>query len=125
MAEDPSVAVGRLRWPLTIVTRQQAQQAAGTGITETAILPQLVHGDVQAVGALTFWGPAGEQIDGPITHRIILRWLDYIGNGDAVLRTTRRRDGSMRTETFRVRRVKEIAGRKRFVLLEVELEAAV
>ena len=36
--------------------------------------------------------------------------------------SSRPTDGTNRTELYRVRRVKEIAGRKRFIELEVELE---
>ncbi len=128
MPEAENVAIGRLRWRVLLVTRAQAPQflnvdpGAATGIDETLTLPQPVQADVQPVGALTFWGGNGEQIETGITHRIFLRWIDYVANADAVLRTTKRRDGTLRTETFRVRRVKEICGRKRFAILEVELE---
>ncbi|HSS23995.1 MAG TPA: hypothetical protein VLL82_06245, partial [Mycobacterium sp.] len=51
------------------------------------------------------------------------RWLDYIENTFVIMRSTMRpTDGTLRTELFRVRRVKEIAGRKRFCEFEVELE---
>ncbi|WP_040508313.1 phage head completion protein [Gluconobacter morbifer] len=127
MAESESVRIGRLRWPLLLATRQQVAQALdeGTGIIETLGNVQKVRGDVQPVGALSFWAAAGgiEQVDGaPITHRIFIRWLDAVTNADAIIRQTKRVDQSIRMEIFRIRRMREIAGRKRFVILECQLE---
>ena len=124
MPEAESVAIGRLRWLVLLATRDQTAQLLGTGIDEVLQDLQPVHADVQPVGALTFWGQAGEQIDSPITHRIFIRWVDYLENTQVVVRRTQRRDLAWRTELFRVRRVREVAGRKRFVILEVELERA-
>lgn len=122
MPEAESVAIGRLRWPVYIATRAQVAQQDDTGIDEILRDQQPVKADIQPVGALTFWGHGGEQIDGPITHRIFIRWLEYLRNDQVVLRRTMMRDGRSRFERFRVRRVREIGGRKRFVILEVELE---
>lgn len=120
MAEASEVAINRLRWPVYLANRIQIAQATGTGIDEVPADAILVHADVQAVGAVTFWN--GMQVDTPITHRIFIRWVDAIPNIGVVIRQTLRRDGSVRTERFRVRRWKELGGRKRFTLLEVELE---
>jgi len=134
LAESEAVEIGRLRWPVYLATRQQAAQVAGTGIDETFRDLQRVMADVQPVGALTFWGvadsaggPAGGngglmQTDAPFTHRIFVRWLDSLDQTQVVFRATQRRDGSTRTERFRVRRIKELGGRKRFVLIEAQLE---
>ena len=124
MPEAESIAIGRLRWRVVIATRAQTAQAAGAGIDETFTELQTVQADVQPVGALTFWGGAGEQVDGPITHRVFIRWLDYLTNDQVVLRRSQLRDDTTRTEIFRVRRIREVAGRKRFAILEVELEKA-
>lgn len=141
--EDPHVDIGRLRWRVTLAERVQTPQIApgpttatliGTGITETLAgsddleavgVPEntvgiTVHADVQAVGGLTFWG--AEQTDTPITHRIFMRWHDYLGQTKVVVRDTLRPDGTTRREIFRVRRIKELGGRKRFVMIEAELE---
>ena len=91
----------------------------GTGIDET-IIGVTVHADVQAVGGLTFWG--AEQTDTPITHRIFMRWHDYLDQTKVVVRDTLRPDSTTRREIFRVRRMKELGGRKRFVMIEAELE---
>jgi len=121
MAEADSVAIKRLRWPVRIATRQQLAQIDGPGIDEVLKDIQPVRADVQSLRAMTFWGVNGEQIDTPLTHAIVTRWLDYVTNDHIVVRTTFRRDGTPRTECFRVRRVREL-GRKQFTLLEVELE---
>jgi head-tail adaptor len=117
---DKEVAIGRLRWPVRIATRQQVADPNSAGILEilTKIVP--LHADIQPIGALTFY--AGVQVDTPVTHRITLRWLDWVDTSCVVFRLTIRADGSNRIERFRVRRLAEVAGRKRFIQLDVELE---
>jgi head-tail adaptor len=119
--EPEDVRIGRLRWRVTLVNRDQRAQLTGTGIDETLIGLGTLRADIQPIGALTFWG--NDQIDGPFTHRIFVRWVDYIDQTFAVVRTSYRADSISRTEIFRVRRIKELAGRKRFVLIEAELES--
>jgi len=116
------VPIGRLRWRVTIATRAQAPAPDG-GIAETYTRLQTVRADVQPIGALTFWG--AQQTDTPVTHRIALRWLDGIDNTQAILRDTIRADQSVRTEVFRIRRVQELNGRKRFLAIEAELERVI
>ncbi len=121
--ENPAVALRRLRWPVYIVTRVELPDPDGPGIMERLTEFQKVRADVQPVGALTFWATgAFEQTDVGVTHRIFLRWLDYLAQGQLVIRTTRLPNGQLRGEQFRVRRVKELGGRKRFTCLECELE---
>ena len=79
-----------------------------------------VRADVQPVGPMTFYGSA--QVDSPVTHKITIRWLDSIGTTHVVIRDTIRADRTGRREVFRIRRMMEIDGRKRFLLLEVEEE---
>jgi head-tail adaptor len=110
-----------LRWKVALYRRDQAPGPSGA-ITESG--PKLgdVHADIQATYPGTFYGSA--QVDTPITHLIRLRWTDYVENVDVIFRSTKRpTDGTFRTELYRVRRVKEIGGRKRFTELECELEA--
>jgi hypothetical protein len=58
-----------------------------------------------------------------VTHLITISWRDYPATVDVIARSTiRPDDGSQRTELFRVRRTKELAGRKRFLQMECELE---
>jgi hypothetical protein len=116
------VRVGRLRWPVQLLTREQAA-AVGTGITETAS-GITVHADVQALGPILFYGAVTANDDKAPTHRIVVRWVDYVDMTHAVTRTTNRPDGSQRIEVFRVRRSYEVEGRKRFVCLECQLETA-
>ena len=121
--EDPAVAIRRLRWPVYIVTRKQWAETGGTGILECLTDYQMVRADVQPVGALTFWATgAFEQTDTGVTHRIFVRWVNYLDQTQAVIRTTRLPSGELRSEIFRVRRVKELGGRKRFACLECEME---
>ena len=120
MPEPFKVEVSRLKWPVYLATRLQIAQAGGTGINEVPSNAIKVHADIQAVGALTFWG--GTQVDAPITHRIFIRWIEAVDNTSTVIRQTLRRNGSLRTERFRVRRWRELGGRKVYAMLEVELE---
>ena len=114
------VEIGALRWPVDIA--QRIQTASGTNTLEESLGPiTRVMADVQPIGALTFY--AGQQTDRPVTHRIRCRFLDWIDETYVIVRRTQRRDGTTRTEVFRIRRVKEIDGRKRFVEIEAEQES--
>ena len=118
---DPNaVEIGSLRWPVVIATRQQAADPDSAGILETIADTQTVRADVQPIGPMTFY--AAEQIDTPVTHKIVIRWLDWIDTTCVIFRATQRLDGSVRHERFRIRRVMEIDGRKRFLRLDCELE---
>jgi hypothetical protein len=117
------IRVGQLRWPVRLVQRQQAAQLApDAGITETAADSVIMHADIQPIGAMTFYGAIAADPDKPITHRIIMRWTDYVDYTHAIERVSSRPDGTQRIETFRVRRIYEIEGRKRFVCMECQLE---
>ncbi len=121
---DIEVPISSLRWPIVIARRRQTPDPAGAGIVEILEHIQPWRADVQSVGALTFWGAAGgdEQIDTPVTHRIRMRWLNYLDNTLVILRQTKLLDKTVRMEIFRIRRIKELNGRKRFVEIECELE---
>jgi head-tail adaptor len=113
--------VGSLRWLVTLYRRIQSP-GPSSGISEDFLPLATVHADIQPTYATTHYLSA--QVDIPITHLIRLRWLDYVENVVVVMRsTTRPNDGTIRTELFRVRRVKEVGGRKRFCELECELES--
>lgn len=116
MANEPTV--GSLRWRVRLARRRQSPDA-GSGIDERFEGLTAAWASVEAIGALTFWG--AQQADSPVTHRIILRWVDYLDNTWVVLRTTKG-PVAFRSEVFRVRRVSEWAGRKRWTVLECELE---
>jgi len=117
------IRIGRLRWQVTLQRRQQQPTPGSGGITETPIRPQIIHADIQSTSDMTWWGSA--QSDTPITHVIHIRWLDFPDNTLAVVRTTARLDGTTRTETFRIRKVSELGGRKRFVRLLCQIENAI
>lgn len=119
---DIQVTVGSLRWPVIVARRRQDRDPTGPGIDENWVDVETVRADIQSLGALTFYGAA--QTDTPVTHRITVRWLNYLDNTSAFRRETRLPDGEVRSEIFRVRRVKELNGRKRFISAECELEYA-
>ncbi|HSR74981.1 MAG TPA: head-tail adaptor protein [Xanthobacteraceae bacterium] len=105
---------------MTLCRRDQ-EPGPNSAISETLVPIAKVHADIQPTYPTTF--AASAEVDAPITHLIRVRWLDYVENTHVIFRTTSRpNDGTFRTELFRVRRVKEIAGRKRFVEIEAELE---
>jgi hypothetical protein len=115
------IKIGRLRWPVQLLRRSQFAQPGGTGIVEgeDAIT---VHADLQALGPILFYGGVTASGDKAPTHRAIVRWVDGIDMTYAIRRVTNRPNGTQKTEMFRVRRIMEIEGRKRFVSLELQLE---
>lgn len=126
MPDNPSGAllgsngIGALRWLVTLYRRDQAP-ADDMALIEHLVPIATVHADIQPTYASTFY--QSTQVDTPITHMINIRWQDYPATIETVVRTTKRpSDGGLRTELFRVRRTKEVAGRKRFLQLECELE---
>ena len=115
------VRIGQLRWPVTVARRRQNfDPPGGIGIWEDWVEVQEVRAEVMPIAAVTFYGQT--QTDMPVTHRITTRWLDYLDNTYIVARETLRPDGSTRQELFRIRRVKELNGRKQFSSLDCELE---
>jgi hypothetical protein len=113
--------IGSLRWLVWLARRRQIAPDTNSGIVEDYETLARVHCSIEALQPLTYW--AGQtQVDTPVTHLIRLRWLDAIDNTHAVLRTTLRDDNSERREVFRVRRMRELGGIKRFVEIEAELE---
>lgn len=118
---DPNaVRIASLRWRVTIAAREQEPDPNSPEIIETLARLQSVRADVQPIGALTFY--AAEQVETPITHRIIIRWLDWIDTSHVVFRVTKRPDQTEMIERFRVRRVLSIDGRQRFLRMDCELE---
>lgn len=114
--------IGALRWLVTLYRRDQAP-GGESAIDETLVPLATVHADIQPTYPSTFYGSV--QVDTPVTHLIRVRWQDYPPNVDVIMRsTTRPSDGTQRTELYRVRRTKEVAGRKRFLEMECELERA-
>lgn len=117
---DPgAVPIGSLRWPVTIAKREQIPATTG-GMTETLTDIIKVRADIEPVGPMTFYGAA--QVDTPVTHKVTIRWLDWIDTRHVIIRDTIRADRTVRREVFRIRRYMEIDGRKRFLLMECEEE---
>lgn len=122
MAEK--VRIGRLRWPVTLYQRKQVVTPGGPGITETRLNETPLHADIQPVGPMTFYGAINADPEQKVTHRITLRWTDLLDFTNAIERVMIRPDGTQRVDTFRVRRILEVEGRQRFVMIEAELEVA-
>jgi hypothetical protein len=112
-----SSGIGSLRWRVTLYRRDQ-RPGADSALTERLVRLGDARADIQPTYASTFWGTT--QVDTPITHMINLRWQDYPPTVDVVVRDTKY--PTPRTELFRVRRTKEVAGRKRFLQMECEIE---
>lgn len=115
--------VGDMRYRVILGTRQQVAQADETGIDESLQNSMPIWASIQPTSPMTFIGSS--QIEMPYTHRIIIRFRDGIDMFDVVLRQLMRDDGTVRFETFRIRRSIEIGGRQRFLALECELETKV
>lgn len=112
-------SIGELRWVVTLATRVQAPDGT-TGISESYTNMVQTYAQITPIGLQTWLG--SEQIDSPITHRIIIRYQDNIHFCDTVLREIHSPDGNPRQEIYRVRRVSEMDGRQRFVVIEAEVE---
>src|SRR4051794_8406014 len=118
---DPNaVRIGSLHWRVVIATREQVADPDSPGFLETPAHMQTVRADIQPIGALTFY--AAEQVETPVTHRIVILWLDWIDTTHVVIRVTKRSDQSEMIERFRVRRTMPIDGRQRFLRMDCELE---
>ena len=112
--------IGQLRWRVALYRRDQAP-APDLAAEETLVLLGRAYADIQPTFASTFY--QSTQVDTPITHMINIRWADYPTTIEVVTRVTERQtDGTLRGELFRVRRTKEIGGRKRFLQMECEIE---
>jgi head-tail adaptor len=115
-----SNGIGSLRWWVTLYRRDQAP-ADDLALQETLVAIATVRADIQPTYPSTFF--QSTQVDTPTTHMITIRWQDYLSTAVIVTRVTERApDGTLRGELFRVRRSLELAGRKRFIRMECELE---
>ncbi len=123
MAYGKSISIGELRWPVYLCTRQQVAQIDSTGIDEFVQNQIAIYASIEPIGLQTFI--AGQQIDTPITHRLTVRWIDNVDMFDVIIRQLMRDDGTIRMETFRIRRTAEVQGRQRFLVLDCELESKV
>jgi len=115
-----TVPIGELRWPVRIYRRDQIPAMTATGITETLEPLARRMAKIEPARPMTFYGSV--QVDTPVTHMIWMRWVGGLDTTHAVLRTTTTPEEKARREVFRVRRVLEMGGRKRFVMVEAELE---
>jgi head-tail adaptor len=115
-----STGIGALRWKVTLYRRDQTP-ADDLALQETLVRVASVSADIQPTYPSTFY--ESTQVDQPVTHLITIRWQDYPPTIDVVTRVTERAsNGTLRGELYRVRRTMELAGRKRFLRMECELE---
>ena len=115
-----STGLGALRWLVTLYRRDQ-EPADDMALQERLVPIATVHAAIEPTFASTFY--QSTQVDQPVTHMITIRWQDYPETIDVVVRSTTRPDtGGQRSELFRVRRTKEVGGRKRFLQMECEIE---
>ncbi|WP_424139895.1 phage head completion protein [Roseomonas chloroacetimidivorans] len=120
MAAD-TVPVGELRWPVRIYRREQVPSLVDAGIVETLEPFARRHARIEASHGVTYRGSiqAGGDV---ITHMIWMRWVAGLDDTFVIVRPTILPGGGIRTEIFRVRRILEMGGRKRFVMVEAEEE---
>lgn len=117
-----SISIGDLRWPVTIYRRVQTT-GNGPGIAETRVEIASVYAKIAQKGDAanaTFWGDA--QVDTADGWWIWIRWRAGIDTTCIVVRRSVAPDGATWEETFRVRRLGEEGGRKRFLRISAELE---
>ena len=126
MANNPSGllplehGIGELRWFVTLYRREQLPGPHGA-ISETFVRLCKTWSNIVATYPTTLF--MSVQTDTPTTHLIRLRWLDYVELTAVVICTVERRsDHTFRSDLYRVRRYKPIAGRMRFIELECEHE---
>ena len=113
------MAIAELRWLVLLARRDQLPDDFA-GIDEPLVDAVRVHAKIEDLYPQTFYAAA--QTDRPVTHMIWVRWRGWLDTTHVIIRTTRLPIGSPRTELFRIRRVKELNGRKRFLAIEAELE---
>lgn len=111
--------IGALRWWVYLYRRDQ-DPAPDLALTETLVLLDATHADIQPSYESTFI--QSTQIDGPITHMITIRWQHYPVNAEVIVCTTKAPDGTLWGDLYRVRRTKQIGGRKRYLQMSCELE---
>lgn len=112
--------IGQLKWRVTLYRRDQ-RPADDLALDEDLVRIAMVWADIQPTYASTFY--QSTQVDTPITHMINMRWQDLPPTVDVVTRVTHRpNDGTLRGDLYRVRRTKEVGGRKRFIQMECEAE---
>ncbi|MFC0407922.1 phage head completion protein [Roseomonas elaeocarpi] len=116
-----SVSIGELRWPVRVYRRDQVPgPGSDMGILETLEPLFACMAKIEPARPMTFYGSA--QIETPVTHMIWIRYHWGLDTTHAILRTLQGPDRAVRHEVFRVRRILEMGGRQRFLMIEAEME---
>ena len=118
MAERDGIKA--LRWRVILATRAQVPTPDG-GLAEPWRDLMAVHAHIEALRPTAYWD--SQQTDTPVSHMIRIRWVNVLDNTQVIKRVSLLPNGQARTEIYRVRRYKEVNGRKRFVDIEAQLEA--
>lgn len=114
--------LGSFRWKVLLAYRQQDPTFDEPDITEKIQPIAKVYMSIEQTGLMTFLN--SEQLESPITHMAYMRWQSFtnLEMFNIVIRKQYLPDKSVRTETFRIRRVGEWIGRQRYIRLDLELE---
>lgn len=119
----PPPPIGALNWRVRLVRRTQTpQETPAVSIDETHDDELLIWAQILPLGQVTYY--QGVMADPSIapTHRITVRWQEYIDQTNAIVRTRIRPSGVVIQEIFRVRRFSEVDGDNRFVTFDCQLE---
>jgi head-tail adaptor len=120
MAADDGIEIGQLRTPVLLARRLNLPDPDSTGILEPTVDGIRVWAKIVPIGPIVFF--AGQQVGTPVTHRIFIRWVDWIDTTWVVLVDLRRPDGTIYRERYRIQHFVEVDGRRRFLRMECELE---
>ena len=78
-----------------------------------------VWAEVKPLGTMAFLH--GRQTGHDATHRIVIRWRDYLDTNTLIRHETLRPDQTVRVDQFRVVRFAELAGEKAYAVIEAVL----
>ena len=114
-----TVRISELRYPVLLARRDQVPDS-DTGITETLANMITVRAKIEDAYPQTYYAAA--QTDRPFTHMVWLRFIGWLDTTYVIIRKSFLPDLSWRYDVLRIRRVKELNGRKRFLVLECQQE---
>lgn len=113
------IQIGDLRWPVVLCDRLQSPDPDSTGLIDDFSNPRLVHADIRPVGTTVYLDGVGLEFS--ISHRITIRNDPNLGLFSFIFRDVILPNGSVRRETFQVRRIAPVEGRHRFLLIEAQI----
>jgi SPP1 family predicted phage head-tail adaptor len=117
--ERDGFAVGRLDTPVILAKRQNVPDPNSTSILEPIVGGVFVWASIEDLYRQTFY--AAEQVDTPVTHRVVIRFLAWLDTTYVILRDHRLPDSSIQRDVLRIRRLMVIP-RNRFLDMDCEME---